>query len=30
MLRAEHDWIGHASIVTKAGIEMIPTGSLRP
>lgn len=25
-LRAGHSWIGHVSIVTKDGIEMIPTG----
>jgi len=25
-LRAEHSWVGHVSIVTKHGIEMIPTG----
>jgi predicted nuclease of predicted toxin-antitoxin system len=26
-LRADHPWIGHISIVTKDGIEMIPTGT---
>ena len=25
-LRTGHSWIGHVSIVTKDGIEMIPTG----
>jgi len=25
-LRVEHPWAGHVSIVTKDGIEMIPTG----
>lgn len=25
ILRGEHSWIGHVSIVTKDGIEMIPT-----
>ena len=27
MLRARREWIGHVSIVTKDGIEMIPTGA---
>ena len=26
VMRAEYSWIGHVSIVTKDGIEMIPTG----
>lgn len=26
MLRTEHSWIGHVSIVTANGIEMIPIG----
>jgi predicted nuclease of predicted toxin-antitoxin system len=30
MLRAEREWIGHVSIVTRDGIEMIPTGGSRP
>ena len=29
-LRAKHPWIGHISIVTKDGIEMIPTGRTEP
>ena len=29
MLRAEREWIGHVSIVTRDGIEMIPTGGRR-
>jgi predicted nuclease of predicted toxin-antitoxin system len=29
MLRAEREWIGHVSIVTKDGIEMIPTRGSR-
>jgi predicted nuclease of predicted toxin-antitoxin system len=29
MCSAEHAWIGHVSIVTKDGIEMIPTGGPR-
>jgi hypothetical protein len=29
MLGARHEWIGHVSIVTKDGIEMIPTGGAR-
>jgi predicted nuclease of predicted toxin-antitoxin system len=24
VLRAEHEWIGHVTIVTKDGVEMIP------
>ena len=32
VLRSEHSWVGHVSIVTKDGIEMIPVGgpSLQP
>jgi predicted nuclease of predicted toxin-antitoxin system len=26
MLRAEREWVGHVSMVTREGIEMIPTG----
>ena len=29
ILRAEHSWIGHVSIVTKDAIEMFPTGGLQ-
>jgi predicted nuclease of predicted toxin-antitoxin system len=29
MLRAEREWIGHVSIVTRDGIEMIPTRGRR-
>jgi predicted nuclease of predicted toxin-antitoxin system len=29
MLRAEREWIGHVSIVTKDGIELIPTRGRR-
>jgi predicted nuclease of predicted toxin-antitoxin system len=28
-LRTGHSWVGHLSIVTKDGIEMIPTGGRR-
>ncbi|HLN01956.1 MAG TPA: DUF5615 family PIN-like protein [Bryobacteraceae bacterium] len=28
-MRTEHSWFGHVSIVTKDGIEMIPTGRPR-
>jgi predicted nuclease of predicted toxin-antitoxin system len=29
MLGAEREWIGHVSIISKDGIEMIPTGARR-
>ena len=28
-LQAKHSWIGHVSIVTKDGVEMIPTRGQR-